>query len=236
MSVFPSSPLDTLERAFQLLVVGPEPLALDGAQVEGLPSRMIALDELRSMLLHPSTSFATRDAAMGLVVRCAQAGCAQWRVGLAGVLLPGLRRMAGRVVRDYPGDAADVDAEILVGLLEALDGFDPGRGHVAARLVWAAYRRGARLRSAELAESDRRAVLAELRLPGRAWGHPDVVLARAVTAGVVSAEEAELIGETRIGGVYLPTLAAGMGVAADTLRHRRRRAELRLVAWLSESH
>ena len=63
---------------------------------------------------------------------------------------------------------------------------------------------------------------------------PDLVLGRAVAAGVVSVEEAELISATRIGDAHLPALAAAEGVAADTVRHRRRRAEWRLVAWLAD--
>jgi hypothetical protein len=183
MSVAHLPPLDALERTFVLLTSGPDPLALDGREVEGLPDRLIPLDELRSMLLHPSTPHLTRNAAMRLLVARAQAGLAQWRIGLAGVLLPGLRRMAGRVARNFPGDSTDVDAEILTGLLEALDGFDAGRGQIAARLLWAAYRRADRLRSAELAESPRRAAAPSSHPPARPWGHPDLVLARAVAAG-----------------------------------------------------
>jgi hypothetical protein len=52
------SPLDTLEDAFRLLTGGPSPLVLDGREVgRDLPARPIPLGELRSMLLHPSTSY-----------------------------------------------------------------------------------------------------------------------------------------------------------------------------------
>lgn len=230
------SPLDTLDDAFRLLVTGPDPLTLDGAVVgRGLPARAIPLDELRSILLHPSCGFAARDAALAVLVRRAHAGEPAWKVGLAGVLLPGLRRTAGRLARGYPGDTADLDAEVLVGLLEALDRLDPSRGRVAARLLWAAYRRGDRLRRRELTETCRRSATRPRSLaPPPPWGHPDLVLARAVAEGVVNGEQAELISATRIGDVYLPDLAAELGVKSDTLRHRRRRAERRLLAWLRQ--
>ncbi len=62
-------PFDRVETSFRLLTTGPRPLALDGRQVgHGLPARPIPLDELRARLLHPSTSFAARDAAMAVLL------------------------------------------------------------------------------------------------------------------------------------------------------------------------
>ena len=224
-----------LDDAFRLLGADPEPLTLDGGDVgQGLPARPIPLVELRSMLLHPATGFAAQDAALGVLVARAQRGGGGWMVGLAGVLLPGLRRTAGRLARDFPGNTGDLDSEVLAGFVEAVDGFDPSRGRVAARLLWAAYRRGDRLRRRELAERTRRAAGWRSMPPPAPWGHPDLVLGRAVAAGVLSVEEAELISATRIGGARLPELAAAAGTAADTVRHRRRRAEWRLVAWLAD--
>lgn len=45
-------PLDAARRAFRLLVTGPHPISLDGDRFPGLPSRRLALDELRDLLLH----------------------------------------------------------------------------------------------------------------------------------------------------------------------------------------
>jgi DNA-directed RNA polymerase specialized sigma24 family protein len=233
MSPGDPSPLDTLDGAFRLLASDPSPLTIDGRRIGlGLPARPIPLLELRSMLLHPSTGFAARDAALTILVDRAQHDGGAWLVGLAGVLLPGLRRTAGRLARDFPGDTSDLDCEVLAGFVEAVDGFDASRGRVAARLLWAAYRRGYRLRRRELTELSRRCGGARSTPPPVPWGHPDLVLARAVAARVLTEQEAELISATRIGDTTLPDLAAATGVAADTLRHRRRRAEWRLAAWL----
>lgn len=229
------SPLDSLEEAFRLLTSGPDPLGLDLTDVgHGLPARPVPLDELRSILLHPSCGFAARDAVVAELVTRAQSGEGAWTVGLLGVLLPGLRRTAGRLARDYPGDTADLDAEVLTGLLDALPVFDPSRRGVAARLLWAAYRYAARVRRRELQECGRHLSRSVSAAPPRPWGHPDLVLVRAVGEGVVCGRDAELIGATRIGDVALPDLAARLGVNADTLRKRRRRAELRLAAWLQD--
>src|SRR5258705_8312741 len=61
-SVWPSSPLAAAQRAFDLLTCAPAPLAFDGRAFEGLPKRMMPLDELRKILLAPTTSVAVRDA------------------------------------------------------------------------------------------------------------------------------------------------------------------------------
>jgi hypothetical protein len=45
-------------------------------------------------------------------------------------------------------------------------------------------------------------------VPHTPWGHPDLVLARAVDEGVLLAEDAELIGETRIGGRSLAEVSS----------------------------
>ena len=60
-------------------------------------------------------------------------------------------------------------------------------------------------------------------------------LRRAVAAAAIRKEEAELILRTRIDGVSLAEIAAAEGVAYDTLRLRRRRAERRLLLFLGKS-
>lgn len=227
------SPFDTLEEAFRLLVVGPSPLSLNGAAIgHGLPARLIPLDELRGLLLHPSVPFAARDAALNLLVRRAQRRRDGAVVGVAGVLLPGLRRAAAPLVAACPGKAADLEAEMLAALVQAVAEARPGAERVAARLVWSAARRARALLGAEFAHRNHSASAAAPAEPPRPWGHPDLVLAEAVAAEVVSADDAELIGATRVGEVPLRQLATEWGVAYDALQKRRRRAELCLVEWI----
>lgn len=88
----PDSPFDTLEATFRLGCAGPKPWSIDGRGVPGLANRMIPLDELRGMLLHPSTSYQTRDAALSVLASAARAEGGTAMVGLVGVLLFGLRR------------------------------------------------------------------------------------------------------------------------------------------------
>src|SRR6266540_3928856 len=123
----PRLPFDTLDAAFRLLTSGPQPLGLDGRQVgHGLPARPIPLDELRSRLLHPSTSFAARDAAIAALLQRAKAEGGAATVGLAGVLLPGLRHAASPLIRTRPRKRADLEAEMLAGLLEGIRAMPTG--------------------------------------------------------------------------------------------------------------
>lgn len=230
----PPTALDTLEVAFRLLATGPKPLALDGRRLgHGLPARPVPLDELRSLLLHPSTSFAARDAAVAELLRCAQRQRGAWLVGLAGVLTPGLRRIARQLANAYPGEQADIDAEVLTGFLEGLDRVHPGGRSLARRLLWHGFNRGKRLRLAELAAMIRRVgVDADSLAPTPPAGHPDIVLARAVARGVLTGDEAELIAMTRLEHLDMRQLAAAGGYRPNSLWNRRLRAENRLVAWL----
>jgi hypothetical protein len=144
-------PFDTLEEAFGLLVSGPSPLCINGALIGlGLPPRPIPLDELRNLLLRRSVSFAARDAALEVLVRRAQRERGGAMVGLAGVLLPGLRRAAFPLTKACPLRAADVEAEMLAGLIEAVAAWCLGGERVAARLTWAAARKARALLGAEL--------------------------------------------------------------------------------------
>ena len=152
--VLTDSPFDTLEKTFDLLVTGPNPLALDGTSLDGLPDRAIPLGELKAMLLHPSMSFAaaTRWSTSSSPLR-AKGGA--WTVGLAGVLLPGLRRAVWPLVQACPGKAADIEAETLAAFLAAVARCEPGRARLASRLCWLARIGANRLLQAEVVERAR---------------------------------------------------------------------------------
>lgn len=62
-------------------------------------------------------------------------------------------------------------------------------------------------------------------LPPWPWDHPDLVLARAVAAAVIGAEEGHLIAATRLEDVPLREVAENLGVSTATARTWRARAE-----------
>jgi hypothetical protein len=227
--------LDMLDTSFRLLVTGPSPLAIDGAVLgHGLPARLIPLGELRALLLRRSTPYAARDAAVAELLRRARHRGGAWTVGLAGVLAPGLRRVAAALANDYPGDRADIDAEALAGLLDGIARIDPDGTRLPARLLRHAFNRAKRLRRSERAFARRNApVPPDSMAPPRLVGHPDLVLARAVSRQVITGDEAELIGMTRLEGIGIAPLAAVNGYRLGALYLRRARAEARLVGWLT---
>jgi hypothetical protein len=231
--VLTNSPFDTLEKTFDLLVTGPQPLALDGTALAGLPDRTIPLGELKAMLLHPSMPFSVRDAIVNDLVARSRAKGGAWTVGLAGVLLPGLRRAVWPLVQACPGKADEIEAETLAAFLAAVARCEPGRARLASRLCWLARTGATRLLRAELAERARPGSDPVSAAPPRPWGHPDLVLARAVRAGVIGAADAELIGATRIGDIDLADVADVLGIGYKACHQRRLRAESALVAWLT---
>ena len=121
----PSSPFDVLEASFELLSSGPRPLGVEGNLVDGLPDRLVPLSELRARLLHPSASYRTRDAAMRLLLSRAREDGGAWLVGLAGVLLPGLRRVTWELFCSRPDRAADIEAEVLAAFVAAARAVPP---------------------------------------------------------------------------------------------------------------
>ena len=227
-----ASPFNALEEAFGLLAEGPHPVTLSGYEVPGLPKRAVPLTELRSRVLHPSCRYVVRDAVVDTLLRRAQAEGGAWVVALTGMLLPGLRRSSISLIRACPASAEDVQAEMVSGLIAAIAAASPGRPRPAARLVWAAHRSAEHLVREELAEQDHSRLTAGSAEPPRPFGHPDLVLARAVADGVLSAEDAELIGATRLGELSLDDAREALGLGKSAIKMRRGRAERALVAWI----
>jgi hypothetical protein len=224
------SPLDSADASFRALTTGPQPLALHTASLApGLPDRLVPLDELRALLLHPATGARARNQVWAELVRRARSGPACWVVGLVGVAMPGLRRAAATLAAGYRGDPDDLHTEILTGFLAAMRALDPDdldRVPLASRLCWAAWRAGQALAFADARYAASRRDLADsYDAPDMPWGHPDFVLATAVTRGVLSPAQAELIGRNRLEGVPLSQIAAETGISHNALCNRRKRAE-----------
>ncbi len=227
-----SGPFDTLEETFRLLCAGPKPLALDGRQVPGLPQREIPLDELRAVLLHPSTGHPARQRALSVLVDRARSDGGAATVGLAGMLLPGLRRAVSPLCAVRPDRAADIEAEAIAGLVEALAVTGPERPRLAARLCWLARGRAKALFETELSELAHVGAYPDGEAPPLPVAHPDLVLAQAVAEEVITERDAALIGDTRFGVMSLDEAAARLGIARWAAFKRRRRAEQALAAWL----
>lgn len=227
-------PLNTARDAFQWLVTGPDPLAVDGREFAGLPPRSVPLDELRDRLMSKQCPVRTRDAVWASLVRRSRQDGGKWTVACVGMALPALAATARWMGARYRGDRADAHAAVLTGFLEALVRVDLEDPAIVVRLAWAARRAG----QAALEESlDAPLPLASgfhSAVPRPPYGHPDLVLARAVAAEALTATEAELISATRLGKTSVTEWARVHGAQLQAVFKARSRAEVRLVTWLQE--
>lgn len=121
-------------------------------------------------------------------------------MGLAAVLLPGMRRAISPLVDACPGKEADLEAEMLAGFLNGLGRVAEGRPRPAGWLTGWAFDAAKQLVRNELAERGRPGHQPVSAEPPKPYGHPDLVLADAVAEGVICGDDAELIGATRLGG------------------------------------
>jgi len=228
------SPLDIARECFTLLVTGPQPLSLDGQGFPGLPNRPIPLDELRDRMLRRRCPRPTRDAVWAHMVLQSREHGATWTLACAGMALPALAGVARWLTARFPGEVFDVHAEVLGGFLGALATVDVDRPRVLVRLRWAAYRAGFAALSEALdapAPVGRDFRSAPPRPP---WGHPDLVLARAVRQSVLTRTEADLIGATRLDETPITDWADHHQMGHEAAYKARQRAERRLVAFLRE--
>ncbi|MEV4706822.1 helix-turn-helix domain-containing protein [Actinoplanes sp. NPDC049316] len=211
-----------------MLAEAPTHVPFDARGFEGLPDRILPLDELRKVLLAAGTGHQVRDAVWReLVIRARRDGPA-WRVAAVGMAMPGLRRQAGLLAAGWHGDTHDLDAEMLVGFMERLATVDLGEPRVCGRLIDAGVRAARKVRDAESDTMLIRTGEPGSLLPIRPWDHPDLVLARAVATAVIDREEARLIAATRLDDYTLARIAAELGISPQTASAWRARAEKRL--------
>ncbi|CNE13395.1 Uncharacterised protein [Mycobacterium tuberculosis] len=228
--------LDVAETTFDLLTRGPAPLSVDGAALgHGLPARVIALDEVRAILLHPSTGQQARDAVWRELVLRARHQGSSWVMGCVGVALPGLKgivRNRLRVLEGRPGAGTSrVAGDLLSAFCEALHEIDLEQPRISQRLVGRsakAVQRAYRWHAQVIPVDP--STLARVNPVDTSEGHVDLLLESAVRQDVITSFEAEIITLTRLEGVNLGALGDRIGMSYAALVKRRSRAEKRLVA------
>src|SRR3954469_12501959 len=148
-SPWPSTPLDAAEKAFLLLAEAPTHVPFDARGFDGLPDRILPLDELRRLFLSAGTNGKSRDEVWRELVARARRDGPPWRVAAVGMAMPGLRRQAGLLAAGWHGDTHDLDSELLVGLMERLATIDLEEPRICGRLVEAGVRAARKIREAE---------------------------------------------------------------------------------------
>jgi hypothetical protein len=215
--------LESIERAFSELTVTVEACG-----------RLLPPVEARRALL-ASSSHQDRDRALLAVIARARES-QEGKLLLTGLLLPALRRLSGRLTREWGADPEDVDAEVCLALTEVAAGEKTPVSGVASSVVWEVHRRARQALAASCGEGARQRSLDEvgelvapvLRLS--APRDPEDLVSGAVRQGVLTEGEASLIVTTRFDGQELVRVASSQGQPAKRLFERRRVAEARLVA------
>ncbi|MEU4218927.1 hypothetical protein [Actinoplanes sp. NPDC026623] len=242
-TAWPDSPLDAVDAAFAALTTGPQPLLLDLEPLrEGndLPDGRLSLPALRRWLLKHPRSYDARDAVWQELIRRARLNGPAWVIAATALALPALRRYAGQLRRGWGGDTHDLDAEILTGFLTALrDRVDLTRPAPYASLCRAAWRAGHELHQRDGAEAIPlpEEILEHVtgpRTPKRPWGHPDLLVHRAVELGIIDACDEQPYIDLRLGHRAIEPIAARLGLEVDTLRRRIERIDARIAEAVSD--
>ncbi|MCK2241845.1 MULTISPECIES: hypothetical protein [unclassified Crossiella] len=226
--------LDVARGAFEWLVTGPYPVALNGRRFPGLPDRQVPLDELRDLVLERRCRQSTRDAVWAHLVLRSRTEGATWTVAAVGMALPALTSVTARLTDRFAADPADVAGEVLRGFLAAVTTIDLRRPKIMLRLRWAAFRAGHAAVAEALAAPTPLPSGFFSRAPHPPWGHPDLVLARAVDEGVLTRIEAAVIGATRLEELPMTDWAARSRMKLWAAYKMRQRAEARLRSYLCE--
>jgi len=222
-----------VDLAFAALSDGDDPVGLNCAPytVLGLPATFMSVRALREWMLahrgpgaYPARNAIWRD----LLARCRRDPA--WMTVAIGMALPALVRAAGRIGHGFRGDRDDIDAEMLTAFVAATRGLDLDAEGLYDKLRWHAIRAGIAVRteahSYTLVANVEQIAGAAPRLP---YGHPDLIVARAVAAGIIDPADADLIVATRLDRTPLEAVAAHDGIDTAVLRMRRVRAERALV-------
>lgn len=223
--------LDIVERNFRELSGRLAPICLDPSP-PGLPSGGIALTDLRVVMLKRQTCQRLTDAVWSHLVRMSAVRPDPWDMAAAGMLLPGLKRIAARFAACYPGEAHDVDSEVLEAFLHALRTADPNQPQLCAMLYRAAFRRARRACAREWRHTGRSAVLSEdTRCP--CLGNPDLVLAGAMLDGVITHEQANLVCGVHLDSRRRGDVARRLGISRDRARRELAAAKRGLFVYLT---
>jgi DNA-directed RNA polymerase specialized sigma24 family protein len=226
-------PIDVLERDWQRELHRPV-LRSRFRAWRSTEAALTRFDDVPALLrfLRGAGSGAEKDAVLAALLARARSEPLAARLVLE-AMLPGLKKLAGRLLTDAR-EREELWSAVLACAWERIRTYPVERRprKVAANLLLDTLRGTLATLAASRRGPATQTFPAQLEAPARCESDVDGLLAEAVAAGAVSEEEAELILLTRIDGASLKALAAERGMSFDTLKHRRHRAERRLLVFL----
>jgi len=222
--------LDLVEQHFHDL--SDRPTVLDAQLLgEGLPPGRLPLADARVIMLKRQTRRQLKDSAWSFLARMSRRQPEPWAMAAAGMMLPGLKRIAARLGPCYPADRHDLDSEILSAFFHALTTCDPDQQGLSTHLYRAAWRRGrevyARERRQTCCSSN---VLDYAGCPRR--GSPDLALAQAVRDGAVTRVQASLVYRVHLDCRRRGETARQLGMSRDRARRELTSARRGLSSYL----
>ena len=193
----------------------------------------LPLAALRPLLTDRATPAALVDHLWRTLVDYARDQGGEWILVAVGCAVPKLRAAAWHATCNALVDRDEVAANVLAAFTDALLTLDPlPESDVLGELV-----RPAHNAAQHIADHVRRVYRAHAPLPASYApppppGHPDFVLAALVRDGVITTEEADVIGRHRLEGVSLRRIAAARGWYPVKAQRILRSAEARVISAL----
>jgi hypothetical protein len=221
--------LDAVETAFTRLADDP-----DTPRVRTVEGRL-PLSMVRSILGDPATPVPQADVIWRTLVGRARADGGVWLLAAVGCALPRIRSGIWHATRNRAVDRDEAAQAALAAFTEAVLTLDP-LPYVEVLDELVRYARNAAQRVADHVKRDRLTLrpLPSSTPPPAPCGHVDFVLADLVHDGVITRDEADLIGRHRIEGTSLRRLAASRGTYPMRLCRQLQAAETRVIAALTE--
>lgn len=210
---------------------------IDGTPHDGLPNRLVNVEEIAAHLNHRGTPETVRDGIWRDLIDRTHELDEHWTLIAIQLALPGIRRAIARahpILSTYP--RADLETEAVCAFSKALKTVDTGRKHLCSQLcqrVSSALRTFLRDQLREIRTGAQLGF--ESHPPAWPHGHVDLVLDCAVNEGIIDKSEQELIGSVRLDKINLWRIAKERGIPRSDLNLKLKIAENQLIKWLLES-
>ncbi|SDK52596.1 hypothetical protein SAMN05216298_0407 [Glycomyces sambucus] len=209
----------------------------DGKWSLSVGGTSISTGELGRTLLSKDTAQTERDSAWATIVDQARKAQEPWLIIAVGVAIPGIRnaiKFASVYAPEY-SDRTEIESAALAGFVTAVHDIDTTRGKVCARLCNRAYI-AARRCAIEISRYQRQlhSPIFESHPPAKEFGHPDLVLAKAIDNEIVTRLQAILILKVVIEKLPISAVAEAEEITEESASNQIRAAKAQLWEWLTQ--